>query len=228
MNGWLLALLITAAIVGILMLVRFALRVSYQKEDLRLYFCVSRLRFLVYSSAKKKAGGKKPKKAKKKTDKKEKKDGGEAGKEKPKRKRSIGDILSLVAEAGGVVLRLVKRIRIEELRATVVAAGPDAAAAAITYGRIWAGVGTLHALLDNLVTLKRFDVDVGLDYESKKISAEGVLEIGFRNLYILAAIYGIVKALWGHRNLFIGTHGSPKKLAKKAAVDALSAGNAAQ
>ena len=42
-----------------------------------------------------------------------------------------------------------------------------------------------HALLDNLVTVKSFAVDVLLDYEGDKTRAEGVFEIAFRNLFSL-------------------------------------------
>lgn len=63
-------------------------------------------------------------------------------------------------------------------------------------------VGAVHALLERLVTVKAFDVGVELDYESSKIHAEGVLEVSFRILYILAALFGALKVLWRHRDLF--------------------------
>ncbi len=221
MNGWLLALLITAAILGILLLLRFGLRVAYSAEDLRIWLCISRLRIRIYSSAKKKAlKEKKSKTNNAKEKKKKKKPEKQDSEKKVGKKRSLGEILALISEAGGILARLIRRIRVEELRGHIVAAGPDAAAAAIAYGRIWAAVGTLHALLDNLVTLRRFAVDVSLDYSAEKIRAEGTAEIGFRNLYILAAVLGLVRALWGHRNLLLESHGSPRKLIKNTATDA--------
>ena len=218
MNGWLLALLITAGILGILVMLRFGLRVVYMGGEVEVYFCISRIRFRIYASAEKKA--KKQKKAKKK--KRGGKPSGGKPQEKKKNKRSLGDILELVGSVSGVAARLLKRIRVEVLRGRIIVCGKDAAAAAIAYGNMWAAVGAAHALLDNLVTVKSFAVDVLLDYEGDKTRAEGVLEIAFRNLYVEAAIYGIVRALWGHKNVLQGSGGSPRKLTKRAAADAVS------
>lgn len=220
MNGWLLALLITAAILGILVLLRFGLRVEYFSGETLVFFCIGRIRIKVYSSVEKKAKKQKKKNRKKDAEKQpgEKKTG--------KKQFDLRDILSLVREGGGIAARLMKRIRVEELRGQLTVGGSDAASAAIAYGRLWAAVGAAHALLDNLVTVKSFDVDVLLDYGSGNIRAEGVLEIGFRNLYVVAAIYGIIKALWGHKNLFRGSGGSPHKLTKNVAADAVSGGAA--
>lgn len=225
MNGWLLALLITAVILGILLLLRLGLRVEYFSGETRVLLCVNRLRIKLYSSAEKKA--KKQKQKKKSRTKTVGKASGGKKEKKKKDKTELLNILSLIREGGGVVARLIKRIRVEELQGVVTVCGADAASAAIAYGRLWAAVGAVHALLDNLVTVKDFQVNVLLDYEDKKTHAEGIVEIGFRNLYVLAAIYGIVKALWGYKNVFRGSGGSPRKLTKKAAADAVSGGDAA-
>lgn len=216
MNGWLLALLITAGILGILILLRFGLRVVYAGGETEVYLCISRMRFRVYSSAEKK------RQKAKKTQKKANKPSGGKPQEKEKNRRNLGDILDLLGSVSGVAARLMKHIRVEVLRGRIIVCGKDAASAAIAYGNMWAVVGTLHAVLDNLVTLKSFAVDVILDYEGDKTRTEGVLEIAFRNLYILAAIYGIVKALWKHRNVLQGGDGSPHKLTKKAVTDVVS------
>ena len=174
MNGWLLALLITAGILGILVMLRFGLRVVYMGGEVEVYFCISRIRFRIYASAEKKG---------EEAESKEKKARREAAGKK-KNKRSLGDILELVGSVSGVAARLLKRIRVEVLRGRIIVCGKDAAAAAIAYGNMWAAVGAAHALLDNLVTVKSFAVDVLLDYEGDKTRAEGVLEIAFRNLYV--------------------------------------------
>ncbi len=142
--------------------------------EVEVYFCISRIRFRIYASAKKK---------RRRSRKKKKKRGGKP-QEKKKNKRSLGDILELVGSVSGVAARLLKRIRVEVLRGRIIVCRKDAAAAAIAYGNMWAAVGAAHALLDNLVTVKSFAVDVLLDYEGDKTRAEGVLEIAFRNLYV--------------------------------------------
>ena len=229
MNGWLLALLITAAILGILMLLRFGVRVEYFPDETRVFFCISRLRIRVYSSMQQKNKKKKSKKSSRKNGKKPS-DGKDDGKKakKERKKPDLSAVLSLVKDGGGVFLRLVKKIRVEELRASVTVGGPDAAEAAIRYGRLWAAVGAVHALLDNLVTVKTFDVNVLLDFDERNIRTEGILELGFRNLYIMAAVYGAIRALWKHRDLFRGSGGSPQKTEKNTGAYAVSGGEAAE
>ena len=212
MNGWLKALLIVAGILGILLLVRLGVRVSYRENVLRLWLCISPFRIPLYSSAGKKKK-KKPKKKKKKPQEKP-----EEKKKKPKKKRSFREILTMAGEIGGILKRLMRRIRIERLEAEITAAGPDAARAAITYGRLWEAVGTLHALLDNLVTLKRWNVQVGLDYSAEKLRAEGTAEITFRNLYILAMLLGLIRVGWRHRKLIQGEE-VPQKESDKDTIE---------
>lgn len=182
MNGWLVALLITALILGILLLLRLGLRVEFAAEKTRFFLCVGCVRVPIHT-------GKKTKQQKEKNEKKrvenlsgEKKNAGK------KKKPALRDMLDLIGEMGGVATRLIKRICIRELSGRITAGGTDAASAAIAYGRLWAVVGAVHALLERLVTVKAFDVGVELDYESSKIHAEGVLEVSFRILYILAAL----------------------------------------
>lgn len=219
MNGWLIALLITAGILGILLLVRLGVRAAYTDGVLRLWLCISPIRIPIYTGGKKKKKKKSNKKKKKKTE-------STAPKEKkPKKKRDIREILALAGEAGGIIGRLIRRIRIERLQAVITAAGRDAAAAAITYGQLWEAVGTLHALLDNLVTLKRFDVQVELDYSAEKIQAEGTAEITFRNLYILAMFVGLARSGWRHRSLILGDR---KSKSKKKSEDGAGSGTAGQ
>jgi hypothetical protein len=205
-KGFVIAILITAAVLGILLTLRFGLRVQYRGGNYKIWFIINFIKICLYDSTRKKK--KKAKKSKKKD---EKKKSGE------KPKRDWRELLSMIRSMGGVVGRLIRRIRVDVCRATVTVGGKDAASAATNYGRIWAAIGGLHALLDNTVTLKEYRVGAVLDYERESITAEGLVEISFRNLYILAAIYGFVMALREHKNVFRRTKGSPKKLVKNIA-----------
>lgn len=209
MNGWLVALLITALILGILLLLRLGLRVEFAAEKTRFFLCVGCVRVPIHT-------GKKTKQQKEKNEKKrvenlsgEKKNAGK------KKKPALRDMLDLIGEMGGVATRLIKRICIRELSGRITAGGTDAASAAIAYGRLCAVVGAVHALLERLVTVKAFDVGVELDYESGKIHAEGVLEVSFRILYILAALFGALKVLWRHRDLFRRADDASHKVGKR-------------
>lgn len=208
MNGWLAALLITALILGILLLLRLGLRVELAAEKTRFFLCVGCVRIPIHT-------GKKTKQQKEKNEKKrienlsgEKKNAGK------KKKPALRDMLDLIGEMGGVATRLIKRICIRELSGRITAGGTDAASTAIAYGHLWAVVGAVHALLERLVTVKSFDVGVELDYESRKVYAEGVLEVSFRILYILAALFGALKVLWRHRDLFRENDGVSHKAEK--------------
>ena len=191
MNGWILALLITAGLLGILLLLRLRLRAEYFSGEVQVWLCVARLRFSLYSSIERKT---KKKEGRKKTG---------AGKVVQKETRKSNgpgfharDLAGALGELGGVAARLLKRVRVEELRGRVTAGGADAAEVAITYGRLWAVVGAVHALLERFVLLKSFDVDVLMDFESDKTRVEGVTEIGFRCVYLLAAALSIGNILW--------------------------------
>ena len=85
--------------------------------------------------------------------------------------------------------------------------------------------------MDNILTLKRFDVQVYADFAGGKTRAEGVLEMSFRNLYILAAVCGFIRALFQNRKFFMGGGESAQKteknLAKTAAADVVSGEGAA-
>lgn len=219
MNGWLLTLLITAGILGILLLLRFGLRVEYREGEIQVYLCIGWIRVKVYSSIKKKLKNKKREQKPKHPNPKKQ--------EVEKPKRSFRDVLTLVHALSGIAARLLKRVRVEVLEGRITVCGTDAATAAIAYGRMWGVVGAAHALLDNLVTLRNFAVDVVLDYDGNKTQIEGAVEIRFCGLYILAAIYGMVKALKGSPELMRKSGGSPRKLAKEATVDAISQKDAA-
>ncbi len=214
MNGWLLALLITAGILGILLLLQFGLRVEYRKGETQVHLFIGWIRVKVYSSLKKKTDKQSKKQISRQSHSQKRK--------KDKSKKSLHDLLSIASTLGRIVARLVKRIRVEVLEGCITVSGADAAAAAIAYGRMWAAVGSAHALLDNLVTLKDFSVDVALDYDGDKTHVEGVAEIRFRSIYILAAIYGVVKALKGNPKVIRKSGASPLKLTKEAAADAIS------
>lgn len=94
MNGWLVALLITALILGILLLLRLGLRVEFAAEKTRFFLCVGCVRVPIHT-------GKKTKQQKEKNEKKrvenlsgEKKNAGK------KKKPALRDMLDLIGEMG--------------------------------------------------------------------------------------------------------------------------------
>lgn len=113
---------------------------------------------------------KKPKKEKTQAAAKEKKPKKEKPK-KPKKKMTaeiIFDFIRLGAEALGTLRR---RLVLQNLTCHLKIAGPDAASAALLYGRIAAGVSAVYPILERNLRINKTDISVDVDFESDKIDA---------------------------------------------------------
>ena len=113
---------------------------------------------------------KKPKKEKTQAAVKEKKPKKEKSK-KPKKKMTaeiIFDFIRLGAEALGTLRR---RLVLQNLTCHLKIGGPDAASAALLYGRIAAGVSAFYPILERNLRIRNTDISVDVDFESDKIEA---------------------------------------------------------
>ena len=112
---------------------------------------------------------KKPKKEKTQAAAKEKKPKNEKPK-KPKKKMTaeiIFDFIRLGAEALGTLRR---RLVLQNLTCHLKIGGPDAASAALLYGRIAAGVSAFYPILERNLRIRNTDISVDVDFESDKIN----------------------------------------------------------
>lgn len=121
-------------------------------------------------------------------------------KPKPKKKLPSFDELLHYIELGKEILgavgkgmrRIFKGIRITELELDFVIAGPDAAEAAISYGKIsgltWYGLG----IVDQFFTLSIRNVAMRCDFESEESRYTGHGAVKLRIATMLAAALGIV------------------------------------
>ncbi len=188
MNGWLILLIVLAAL-WLISQLRLGARVHYGADDLRVAVLAGPVRVQVVParSKEKHKRAKKPKKQKKE---KKPKPGDE---EKPGTVGRLMKLLPVAAEAAGKLLR---KIRIDELSLNITWAAADAAAAAIGYGRANALLGMIWPLLDHNFKVKKhsFHVDVDYGLTEPVIVADAALTMTLGQLLSLGLRYG-VKAL---------------------------------
>lgn len=129
---------------------------------------------------------KKPKKEKTQAAVKEKKPKKEKTK-KPKKKLTteiIFDFIHLGAETLGTFRR---RLVIQNLTCHLKIGGTDAAAAALLYGRIAAGVSAVYPVLDRNLRIRKTDIAVDVDFESGKMTALADVSLAVCPLRLLMA-----------------------------------------
>ena len=106
---------------------------------------------------------------------------------KPKKKLTaeiLFDFIRLGAEAMGTLRR---RLVIQNLTCHLKIAGSDAAATALLYGRIAAGVSAVYPILNRNLRIQKTDIAVDADFESDKISILADLTLAVCPLRLLMA-----------------------------------------
>lgn len=181
-------LLVVLVLLAALLLTPLGARACYVEENFCLYLRVGRF----YKKLLPKKKGKKPKKPKKAKKKKEKKPKEKKAGEKPKKaKKPISFYLRLAKAALSSSKIFFRSIIIDRLNARVIFAGPDPAQTAITYGRASAALENAQPILRKFSALKRYDVQLNVDFCRDKLFAEGEIEISF----MLWSIFGMVFSL---------------------------------
>ncbi len=151
----------------------------------------------------KKALKKKLKKQKKKEEKQRQK---ELAKTQPKKKKSLGEILDMIAMVKNIVAVVLKRffghLRVDLARLKINVAMGDAASTAIAYGAICDALVHLLPLLESLKgfdTPKARDIDVRADYLSDSITADVKISLSLRVWHVFhvafAALWVLIKHL---------------------------------
>ena len=178
--GWLIAL-------GILILIGFmpvGVRARYNSEGIRVILLAGPVRLTLVPAKKKE---KKPEKEKKKAPTKEEKlptDPPPAPK--PEKKKESGgpvtDFLPLVKVALDFVGEFITRLRFDNLELKLIMAGDDKCALATNYGRAWAAMGNLLPLLDNVLNIKKRNLEIECDFVASEttviVAADITITIG--------------------------------------------------
>lgn len=107
---------------------------------------------------------------------------------KEKKKPEVGDLISYAELAAELLGDLREKIVLELLELHIRFGGDDPAKSAIAYGRAWAVIGMLTALLEQIFKIKKRDIAPRIDADAKKMEfdARVVCTITLAKLLALA------------------------------------------
>ncbi len=182
--GWLIALGVTAA----LSVLPLGVIARYHAGGPLVQAYIGPVPITLYPARNKKAEEKKP--AKKKSG--NKKTTGTSAKKKSG--GSITDFVPLVKLALDFLEEFFrKKLRVKRLELKVILSGGDPCDLAVNYGKCWAALGNLWPLLEELLVIKKRDVEIECDFTSDKtlVFARVDLSITLGRLLSLAVRYGI-------------------------------------
>ena len=182
--GWLIVLGLLAA----LSILPLGIIARYQEGGPLVQAYIGPVPITLYPAQRKKA--KKKKAARKKTNNKKKNDAAE----KKKSGGSLTDFVPLVKVVLDFLEEFFRRkLRVKRLELKVILAGGDPCDLAINYGKYWAALGNLWPLLEELLIIKKRDVEIECDFTSDKmlVFARVDLFITLGRLLSLAVRYGI-------------------------------------
>ncbi len=184
--GWLIAL----GVITALSLLPLGVIARYQEGGPLVQAYIGPLPITLYPAPKKEKPDKK-----KAADKKKAKNKQAAGTSaKKKSGGSITDFVPLVKLALDFLEEFFrKKLRVKRLELKVILAGGDPCDLAINYGKYWAALGSLWPLLEELLIIKKRDVEVQCDFTSEKmlVFAQVDLSITLGRLLSLAVRYGV-------------------------------------
>ena len=161
-------LLIILLVLWLLSRLRIGGRVRYGQEGLFVTALIGPLRIRLLP-AKEKPAKKKIKKEKKPKKEKPPKERKPPPEGQPGTLSRLMKLLPIAAQAAGALKR---KIRINDLKLTLIWGGTDAAAAALGYGRANAALGMIWPLLDHNFKVKRHEFQIELDYARTEPAVE--------------------------------------------------------
>ena len=185
--GWLIA----AGVLFLLAILPVGISALYNEDGPLVNLLIGPVKILLFPSKKKDETDKKDKKEKKKP-KKEGKTTSEKKKEK-KKGGSIQDFLPLVDTVLNFLDAFRKKLRVNHLEMKVVLAGSDPCDLAVNYGKAWAALGNLMPLLENVLVIKKRDLEVECDFlaDSTLITARLDITITIGRVLSLLVVQGI-------------------------------------
>ena len=185
--GWLIA----AGVLFLLAILPVGISALYNEDGPLVNLLIGPVKILLFPGKKKDETDKKDKKEKKKP-KKEGKTTSEKKKEK-KKGGSIQDFLPLVDTVLNFLDAFRKKLRVNHLEMKVVLAGSDPCDLAVNYGKAWAALGNLMPLLENVLVIKKRDLEVECDFlaDSTLITARLDITITIGRVLSLLVVQGI-------------------------------------
>ena len=115
-------------------------------------------------------------------------------KEEPEKKSGgpITDFLPLLQVALDLLNDFRRKLRVNLLEVKLVMAGDDPCDLAMNYGRAWTAIGNLLPRLENVLVIKKRDIDVACDFTTSKttIYVRLDLTITLGRILAIAVVYG--------------------------------------
>jgi hypothetical protein len=211
--GWWIAL---GIFVGLLIL-PLGVSVFYDAAGVRLRIVAGFIRFTIFPKKKKEKKPKKEKPPKKKKEepkpeetqqespkskKKSQKEKDNTKKKKPKAETPGGSMLDFIPLVK-IALKCVgdlftKTLHIDVLYLKLTMAGGDPCDLAVNYGKAWAALGNLWPKIDDLLTIKKRDIQIQCDFEGEEtvVNARVDLTITLARVLGLLICYG-ARMAWG-------------------------------
>ena len=157
--GWIIAI----GVLALIAILPVGVSVFYDEEGLRAFLTAGPARFSLYPSPEKE---KKQVKPKKKQPVKQKKPTA-----KPKQNKkggSLQDFLPLVDKLLDFLGAFGRKLRVKCLELKWILAGDDPADLAVNYGKAWAALGNLMPLLEQVLTIRKCNVEVECDFSGNQ------------------------------------------------------------
>lgn len=180
--GWLIALGVLAA----LSILPLGIIAHYEGAGPLVQAYIGPFPITLYPAKKKKKPAEKKKAAPKKK--------ASATAQKEKTGGSIADFWPLVKVALDFLEEFFrKKLRVKRLELKIILAGGDPCDLAINYGKYWAALGNLWPRLEELLIIKKRDVNIECDFTADKtlVFAQVDLSITLGRLLVLAVRYGV-------------------------------------
>ncbi len=182
MIGWLIAL----GVLLLLAILPIGVSAVYNAEGPLVRVILGPVRWTVYPEKKKQKKPKEKRRAKKVTKPAVRKEPEETG-------GSWTDFLPLIKTALSFLNGIRRKLRVKRLEMKLTLAGGDPCDLALNYGRAWAAVGNLMPLLEQVLVIKKRNVEVQCDFEAASTVVYARLDVTITLGRFLALLvrYGI-------------------------------------
>jgi hypothetical protein len=209
--GWWIAL----GILVLILILPLGVSIFYDAAGVRIRVIAGFFRFTVFPMKKKEKDPKKEEKPQDKDESQKKQQPAskaEASAEKNDKKKTPGK-KSAQEQPGGSVLDFLPLVKValefvgeffgktlhsDVLKLKLTMAGDDPCDLAVNYGKAWAILGNLWPKLDDLLTIKKRDVQIQCDFEGAEtlVNAQADITISLARVLGVVILYG-VRLLWG-------------------------------
>lgn len=179
MTAFLICLIVAALLMGIAW-IKCGVRILYENKDFLVELRCLGSRYCLLG------GEEKTQKKKKKVSSEKKKSTEQPVAQMQKRKINFRAYLPYWQEILGIVGRVLTAPTIDLLRLQAEAGGSDAEACAMAYGRMWAAVGAVLPVVENIFQVEKREISILCNYEKPSVEICAEVRLSLRVYEILA------------------------------------------